>query len=432
MARWTVRSGWIVRGVLFVSLFLATSADWCRAQSPGPTEPPKTFDLAAIDAYVAAQVRDEGYAGLSLTIMREGKVVMAKGYGKRLLEEGAPVEPETPFAVGSVTKQFTCACILLLAEDGKLSIDDKVAKYEPKLTRAGDITLHDLMTHMSGYPDFYPLDFVDRRLVKPILPEALLAEYAGAKLDFEPGERWSYSNTGYTLLGRRRRQGQRQAVRAVPQGADSRSAGHDAFRLRAGTGNEGTNEGLHVVCPGAAGARGARGQRLAVRRGGPVGLRPGPCALGPRPDGGPRAKARVVPPHDHAASTQERTNHGLWLRPECPPDRRRNRLTHGGAVSGFLSVNAMVPRTKSAVILLTNTEHLPADSLHSTILRLLLEDRKKQGPSHVPKVNGPPPKEAALDFLHQMQAGKVDRDKLGEEFGAVPDRANVCKRRRRG
>ena len=77
----------------------------------------------------------------------------------------------------------------------------------------------------------------------------------------------------------------------------------------------------------------------------------------------------------------------------------------------------MVPRTKSAVILLTNTEHIPADSLHSTILNLLLDDQKKQGTPHVPKVNGPSPIEAALNFFHQMQAGKVDRDKLGEEFG---------------
>ena len=92
-------------------------------------------------------------------------------------------------------------------------------------------------------------------------------------------------------------------------------------------------------------------------------------------------------------------------------------LTHGGAVSGFLSVNALVPRTKSAVILLTNTEHLPADALHSMVLRLLLGDQKKAGPLNVPTVNGPSPTDAALDFLHQMQAGKVDRDKLGEEFG---------------
>ena len=199
MAKWKVAMEWEARIILLV--LSVTLLPCGRAQTAKAIDPPKTFDLAAIDAYVAAQVREQGYAGLSLAIMRDGKVVLAKGYGKRLLEEKAAVEPDTAFAVGSVTKQFTCACILLLAEEGKLSIDDKVAKYEPKLTRAGDITLHDLMTHISGYPDFYPLDFVDRRLVKPILPEALLAEYAGAKLDFEPGERWSYSNTGYTLLG---------------------------------------------------------------------------------------------------------------------------------------------------------------------------------------------------------------------------------------
>ena len=121
-----------------------------HADAPKTVDPPKTFDLAAIDAYVAAQVHDQGYAGLAIAIMRDGKIVMAKGYGKRLLEERAAVEPDTPFAVGSVTKQFTCACIFLLAEEGKLSLDDKVAKYEPKLTRAGDITLYDLMTHRLG------------------------------------------------------------------------------------------------------------------------------------------------------------------------------------------------------------------------------------------------------------------------------------------
>ena len=101
-------------------LFLLVGMLPCaHAQSPKTADPPKTFDLAAIDAYVAAQVRDQGYAGLALTIVRDGKVVMAKGYGKRLVEEGAAVEPETPFAVGSVTKQFTCACILLAGGGGE-------------------------------------------------------------------------------------------------------------------------------------------------------------------------------------------------------------------------------------------------------------------------------------------------------------------------
>ena len=94
--------------------------------------------------------------------MKEGKPVFVKGYGKTSVKDGEDVGPDTMFGAGSVTKQFTCACILLLAEEGKLSIQDKVAKYYPELTRAKDITLYDLMTHVSGYPDYYPLDFVDR------------------------------------------------------------------------------------------------------------------------------------------------------------------------------------------------------------------------------------------------------------------------------
>ena len=415
MAKRKVAVRWKAQAVALFLLFAFLPS--ARAQLPKTAHAPKTFDLVAIDAYVATQVRDQGYAGLALTIMRDGKVVMAKGYGKRVVEEGAPVEPETPFAVGSVTKQFTCACILLLAEEGKLSIDDKVSKYEPKLTRAGDITLHDLMTHLSGYPDFYPLDFVDRRLVKPILPEALLVEYAGTKLDFEPGERWSYSNTGYTILG--------QVVAKVsgkPFGQflkerilDPLGMTHSAFEP--GPAFKGQTKGytsfalgpLEPAAPEASGWLYAAGGLWASA----PDLARWDLAL---------MEGRVLKPESYrimatprALKSGHTTGYGCGL--NVRQIDRETVLTHGGAVSGFLSVNALVPRTKSAVILLTNTEHLPADSLHSMILRLLLDDSKKQGPSHVPKVNGPSPREAALDFLHQMQAGKVDRDKLGEEFG---------------
>jgi D-alanyl-D-alanine carboxypeptidase len=91
-------------------------------------------------------------------------------------------------------------------------------------------------------------------------------------------------------------------------------------------------------------------------------------------------------------------------------------LTHSGAVSGFLAFNALLPRTKSAVILLTNSEHLDPGSLHRTILTLLLKDQTDKEAPEVPKVRGPSAKDVALDFFHQMQAGKVDRSKLGEEF----------------
>ena len=163
---------------------------------------PDTFDTRAIDSFLSAQVQLANRVGLSIAIVKDGQVVLAKGYGKRSLEDRRPVEPDTLFAIGSVTKQFTCACVLLLAEDGKLSANDPVAKYYPNLTRAKDITLLDLMNHVSGYPDYYPLDFVDRRMQAAIAEDELLRQYAGGKLDFEPGSKYSYSNTGYILLAR--------------------------------------------------------------------------------------------------------------------------------------------------------------------------------------------------------------------------------------
>ena len=415
MAKRKAPLGWEVHVLLL--LLLVTSLPLVRAQSPKTVDPPTNFDLAAIDAYVAAQVRDQGYAGLAITIMRDGKVVMAKGYGKRSLDQGAPVEPETAFAIGSVTKQFTCACVLLLAEEGKLSIDDKVAQYEPKLTRAGDITLHDLMTHISGYPDFYPLDFVDRRLVRPILTEALLLEYAGAKLDFEPGARWSYSNTGYTLLGH-----VVAKVSGKPFGQflkerilDPLGMAHSVFEP--GPEVKGQTKGytsfalgpLEPALPEASGWLYAAGGLWASA----PDLARWDLAL---------LESRVLKPESYRLMTTPRAlKNGHTTGYGCGLNIRQidgeTVLTHGGAVSGFLAVNAMVPRSKSAVILLTNTEHLPADSLHATILRLLLMDQKKQGSPNVPKVSGPSPREAALDYLHQMQAGKLDRDRLGEEFG---------------
>jgi len=157
---------------------------------------PTAFDPVAIDAYAAAQVKDKGIVGLSLAVVRDGTIALAKGYGRTASVNGEPVTTNTLFAIGSVTKQFTCACILRLAEAGKLSVRDKVSRWFPELTRAQDISLLDLMHHVSGYPDYYPLDFVDRRMSRPIAADELLRQYATGKLDFDPGARWSYSNTG--------------------------------------------------------------------------------------------------------------------------------------------------------------------------------------------------------------------------------------------
>ena len=183
---------------VFFLVFLAAAAP---AGPPLPA-PPATFDPAAVNKYIAATLRARDMAGLSVAIAREGVVQLAGAYGKSSLATGAPVTTNTLFAVGSVTKQFTAACVLLLAQEGRLSVRDKVARYYPILARAHDISLLDLMNHVSGYADYYPLDFVDSRMEAPIAADDLIARYAGGKLDFEPGSQWSYSNTGYVILGR--------------------------------------------------------------------------------------------------------------------------------------------------------------------------------------------------------------------------------------
>jgi CubicO group peptidase (beta-lactamase class C family) len=387
------------------------------ATGAGPTkppEPPKRFDVAAIDAYVAALVHEQGTPGLALTIMRDGEVVLARGYGKSALEEGTPVEPDTPFAVGSVTKQFACACVLLLAEEGKLSVDDKVAKYFPDLTRAGDITLYQLMTHTSGYPDFYPLDFVDRRLQKPTAVDAVIRDYAGGKLDFAPGVRWSYSNTAYLILGRvvekvsgeafgtfldrriLRPVGMNDAVFEPGPGSKGRARGYLSFAL-------GPFEPATPEAPGwvhAAGGLWASAPDLArwslALMQGQV-LKPESFRLMTTPV--TLANGRFT---DYGCGLRIQQRHGETV------------LTHGGAVSGFRAYSALVPRTKSALVLLTNGE--PDDPvLSQTLLALLLEDENQPD---VPHVDGPPAREAALNFLHQMQSGQLAREKLGEEFSA--------------
>ncbi|MHB1422973.1 MAG: serine hydrolase domain-containing protein [Gemmataceae bacterium] len=397
-------------------LSLVNAARSARADDPKSVAAPSTFDLQAIDNYVADQVRAKSYPGLAVAIVRDGKVVLAKGYGRRSLTSEGRVEPETPFAIGSVTKQFTCACILLLAEEGKLSVEDRVAKYYPELTRARDITLYDLMTHTSGYPDYYPLDFVDRRLGKPIALDRLLAEYAGGKLDFEPGTRWSYSNTGYLLLGRviekvtkepmkeflRRRilepVGMKHSVFDPGSEVAGMAQGHTSFAL-------GPTEPAQREADGWLHAAGGLYSSVSD-------LTLWDLAL---------MEGKVLKPESYRLMTTRRKLHnGKTKDYGCGMgvvDRDGETiLTHSGAVSGFLAFNALVPRTKSAVILLTNSEHLDPASLHRTILTLLLKDQTDKEAPEAPKVRGPSPKDAALDFFHQMQAGKVDRGKLGEEF----------------
>src|SRR5436189_1261277 len=105
------------------------------------------------------------------------------------------------YSIGSISKQFTAAALLLLQEQGKLSLDDKVAKFIPNLTRSKEVTIRQLLSHTSGYQDYWPQDYVMPVMLQQVTKEKILDLWARKPLDFDPGTKWQYSNTNYVIAG---------------------------------------------------------------------------------------------------------------------------------------------------------------------------------------------------------------------------------------
>lgn len=156
----------------------------------------------AIDAMVAQQLAASGEPSVSIAVAVDGKLAYAKAFGHAQLNPKLPATAQMRYKIGSVSKQFVAAAVLLLAEDGKLSLDDKVATFFPQLTGARDITVRQLLAHTAGYPDYYALDYATAEMRKPIGADALMNKYGKKKLGFQPGTRWDYSNTDYVIAGR--------------------------------------------------------------------------------------------------------------------------------------------------------------------------------------------------------------------------------------
>jgi CubicO group peptidase (beta-lactamase class C family) len=385
-------------------------------------------DARTIEKLVESQISGGNFVGSSIAVMHRGKIIFSKGYGKRSLVSGKPVDAETIFNIGSVSKQFTSAAIFLLAAEGKLSVDDKVAKYFPLLTKADQITLLDLMQHVSGYADYYPLDFPDRRILTPILPEKIIDAHATQNLDFEPKTQYSYSNTNYVILGR--------VVEKVSEKPLDRFFAERFFKplkmkntcfeplkrdARFADGFTSYALGEPEIAPHenrgwGAGAGGVFSTAtdlakwdLALMEG--KVLKPEALKLMTTrlklSDGSERDYGAGVEIHDMAGDTI---------------------ITHGGSTSGFTARNTMVPSTKSAIVILSNTDFsLPGAILHGKFLRSLIAPKPvnkknaagKTSPPikrEIPQVKGFSAAETAKSFFSQMQAGNLDRSLLGEEF----------------
>ena len=164
-------------------------------------EKPQSDPVARMEQIIQSYVADHKFMG-SVLVARDGKMLLDKGYGFANLEWQLPDTPTTKFRLGSITKQFTAASILLLEERGKLKIDDPVKKYMPDAPAAWDkVTIFHLLTHTSGIPSFTSFPDLPTRQLQAMTPQQLVDWFRDKPLEFEPGTKWNYSNSGYVLLG---------------------------------------------------------------------------------------------------------------------------------------------------------------------------------------------------------------------------------------
>jgi CubicO group peptidase (beta-lactamase class C family) len=189
------------RGLIGLAVGLAGVAAVGRAAAV-----PTSGDWSALDALLAKSVSSGGTPGIAFAVHKKGEVIYAKGFGYANLETETKTTPENIFRIGSITKQFTASAILLLAEEGKLSIDDKLSRFYPDFPGAANITLRQMLSHTSGManytmvPRLAPdgpagrLDYDDKALL------AAMQESKPMYL-FKPGEGWAYSNTAFVILG---------------------------------------------------------------------------------------------------------------------------------------------------------------------------------------------------------------------------------------
>ena len=182
-----------VRYVLLICLTVLTVSISSLAQA--------SEDRAAarqIDQIVEEQMLAHKIPGMSLAVLREGKIVLLRSYGQANVEHQVLVKPETVFQSGSIGKQFTAAAVMILVQENRLSLDDHLSKYFPDAPASWkDITVWNLLTHTSGLGD-YPTDIDLRR---DYTEAQYFTSFKTPLLDFSPGSSWNYSNVGYVTLG---------------------------------------------------------------------------------------------------------------------------------------------------------------------------------------------------------------------------------------
>lgn len=374
------------------------------AAVPAAAQPLSPAEVAQIDQLVTKTLSDTGVPSAEIGIVRDGQLVLAKAYGKA--NEGLPARPDLPYQIASNSKQFTAMALLLLRDDGKLSIDDPVSKYVPGITEGDRITIRQLLSHTSGLQDFWPQDYMFADMTVPTTPQHIVDKWAKKPLDFQPGTRWQYSNTGYVVAGMIAEKVSDEPLlnflnRRIfgplgmhPLDQDNTNtpafpAGYHRFALGP----------VRIAQPPARGWLYAAGE-LSMDV---ADLAKWDIA---------RMNRALIPTKDWIEQetpvlrTDGRTNgYGLGIQNHYA--RERHVIDHGGEAVGFLTQNTIYPDTKDAIIVFTNADFSGAtDTITEGIENIVLN-------SPEPALAGEGDRLADVRTVYDALAGgSVDRSKF--------------------
>ena len=393
--------GAVPRFPLRIALPLVLAAAVAVPRATGQ-DGPHPDPLAGVDSAVADVLTRTGAPSASVAVVRDGEIVLARAYGTARLDASLPAKPEMRYSVGSISKQFTAAAVLLLAEEGKLSLDDRLVRWLPELTRSREVTLRQLLSMTSGYQDFWPQDYVMPMMLEPVSAALILDRWAKKPLDFEPGTKWQYSNTNYViaglvvertcglplldLLGRRIFAPLHMTTVTDTDQAPLGAVDPERYlRFALGPPRPAPKEGKGWLY--AAGELAMTARDLAAWDVSMINrsvLQPG--------------SYRQMETEVQLASGVG-TRYGLGVRVGATDGHRL--ISHGGEVSGFTAQNNVYPDDRAAVAVLTNLDATTAaEQIATLVARLLL------APSDGDAARRP---ELARTIFEGLQRGRIDR-----------------------
>ena len=376
---------------------------------------------ARIDQAAEQILKTTGTPSASIAVVQNGKVAYLKAYGDaQLAHDGKPALAATPtmqYSVGSISKQFTASAVMLLVQQGKLSLDDPIAKYLPELTRANDVTIRMVLSHTSGYQDYWSEDYVMTSMLVPATAQHILDAWGKKPLDFDPGTRWQYSNTNYVIAGRIVEQVSGEKLidflhtRVFTPLAMNNVLNSDAAHLPAG---DPLGYQRYALGPPRPAPDAGPGWMFAA---GELAMSPNDLALWNISIMNqsllqPSSYAELFKPVMLKATGDEKAkSSGYGLGFFIRNDNGIVSYEHSGEVSGFVSENVVFPAQKAAITVLTNEMAGEAAGMIAAQLAPIVLG----SPMHTPAET------RALAILTGLQAGHIDRTQLTDFCSAYFD-----------